>query len=125
MQTKKNGTSQVIVVDDGEEDIEELKRATHDLDQQILDAIVIEDFDLNEVSADRPEEDFLDVMLRSEANVKKGSELLLQAVRTFEQQFSSGQIEGVVFNNLNQDNSQSYTSSVEEVDEQGEQAKLV
>ena len=45
---------------------------------------MIEDFDLNEVSADRPEEDFLDVMLRSEANVKKGSELLLQAVRTFE-----------------------------------------
>ena len=28
--------------------------------------------------------DFLDVMLRSEANVRKGNELLLRAVRTFE-----------------------------------------
>ena len=58
----------------------------------------------------------MDVMLRSEANVRKGNELLLKAVRTFEQQFSSGQIEGVVFNNLNQDNSHNSldVSSVEE-----------
>ena len=47
-------------------------------------------------------DDWLDLLLKSNANVKKGKEMLSKAVRTFEEQFSSGQIEGVVFNDLNQ-----------------------
>lgn len=41
------------------------------------------------------------MLLRSKENVNKGKEMLLKAVRTFEKQFSSGAIEGVVFNDLN------------------------
>ena len=40
-------------------------------------------------------------MLSSSENVRTGNNMLLKAVRTFEMQFSSGQIEGVVFNDLN------------------------
>ena len=57
------------------------------MDQQILDAIIIDDSSKSDGKPDEPaeQEDFLDVILRSNANVKKGNELLLKAVRTFEE----------------------------------------
>ena len=63
------------------------------------------------------EEDFLDALLRSTDNVKKGNELLLKAVRTFEKQFSSGQIEGVVYNDLLQDTNKCSSNEVSSVEE--------
>ena len=53
-----------------------------DEDDQILDAIVIEDDD--EEGNEKGDLHFLDTMLKSEENVRKGNELLLKAVRTFE-----------------------------------------
>ena len=53
-----------------------------------------------EMNGTSNETDFLDALLRSSENVRTGNDQLLKAVRTFERQFSSGQIEGVVFNDL-------------------------
>ena len=59
-----------------------------DFDRKVLEVIVIDDDDdCQEVAAqsEAKEEDFLDVLLRSSDNVRIGNEMLLKAVRTFEQ----------------------------------------
>ena len=119
---RQQTTSTIVCCDvDNDQEEDRRQKEVEDEDQQILDAIVIEDDEGDndnerqmkqrdsrkkatkgmEAPETGQELDFLDVILKSDANVRKGNELLLKAVRTFEQQFSSGQIEGVVFNNLN------------------------
>ena len=73
-------------------DIEEAKKAADALDDEILDVLILDndEDDCQGAAAvvahtGAMKEDFLDIMLRSEANVKKGNELLLRAVRTFEE----------------------------------------
>ena len=59
-----------------------------DFDRKVLEVIVIDDDDdCQEVAgqSEAKEEDFLDVLLRSSDNVRIGNEMLLKAVRTFEQ----------------------------------------
>ena len=74
-----------------------------EFDEKVLDLIDIDGNDHVKEGKNvvDEEEDFLDVLLSSKENMDAGREMLEKAVRTFGKQFSSGKIEGIVFNNLN------------------------